>query len=154
MHKELFIAHLDLKPDNFLITDSGDVILIDFDMAEDCSELLKDTLKMTRIYRPPEVLYNKEYDPIKVDIFGIGVCMLMVICRSAPFFRRVTPVDIDYEICLQNRNYIEFAKNPKKNIWLFFMHFGVDLSKVEDTSPYEIIASCLHPKPELRPTID
>ena len=79
------IAHLDLKADNFVITDSFDLALIDFGMVEDCSDPLKDTHKMTPIYRAPEVFYNKEYDPIKVDIFGIGVCMFMLMCRDAPF---------------------------------------------------------------------
>lgn len=87
MHQELGIAHLDLKADNFVVTDSYDLALIDFGMVEDISELVKDSNKMTRIYRAPEVLKGKQYNPQTVDIFGIGICLFMVICRDAPFYR-------------------------------------------------------------------
>ena len=93
MHQELGTAHLDLKADNFVITESFDLALIDFGMAEDCSELLEDTQKMTEIYRAPEVFEDDSYDPEAVDIFGIGVCMFMIMLRNAPFLR---------EGCLRN----------------------------------------------------
>ena len=67
------IAHLDLKPDNILVTSTGKLNIIDFSISVFAE---KDT-KMKRLvgtygFMAPEVLQDEEYAVFPVDVYGTG----------------------------------------------------------------------------------
>ncbi|OMJ94564.1 hypothetical protein SteCoe_2209 [Stentor coeruleus] len=76
-------CHLDIKLDNFVISDNNKIKLIDFGHAQKSKYKIKHQLG-TIIYNSPErVLGN--YDGIKADVFSLGVCLMMMLCGFPPF---------------------------------------------------------------------
>ena len=49
------IAHLDIKPDNFLITDDYRLVLTGFNFTQPCGIMLNDNIGTTQ-YQPPEIV--------------------------------------------------------------------------------------------------
>ena len=72
--------HRDIKPDNFLVTEDGDVKLIDFALAQrirtGLSRLFAGRTKVqgTRSYMAPEQIRGKPLDG-RTDVYSFG-CML------------------------------------------------------------------------------
>jgi len=86
--------HLDFKPENVLVTRSGNVRLIDFDLAQPIPEKPK---KMSRnpgtpAYMAPEQLQRKPIDP-RADIFAYGVAAYELLTNQKPFDGE-TPAEI------------------------------------------------------------
>ena len=78
--------HLDFKPENVLVTRSGNVRLVDFDLAQPCPDKPK---KMSRnpgtpAYMAPEQLLREPYDH-RVDIFAYGVTAYELLTGEKPF---------------------------------------------------------------------
>ena len=68
-------AHMDIKPQNILITESGDAKVTDFGFMTETSKTLKSS-KGTRGYMAPELFEDKcDYDPEKADIFSSGMVL-------------------------------------------------------------------------------
>lgn len=69
------IAHSDIKPSNFLIDKYGRIKVCDFcfsDVYENCScQMYCGTL----LFIAPEVLKKQEYNPMKADIWALGVTL-------------------------------------------------------------------------------
>ena len=83
LHRE-GIVHRDLKVQNILYTDQGELTLIDFGMAEwlkDCTSVQI----MTRIYRPPEILYGMKTYGCSIDMWSLG-CIMAECLRGYPYF--------------------------------------------------------------------
>ncbi len=85
MHDNGFM-HLDFKPENVLVTRSGNVRLVDFDLAQPRPEKPK---KMSRnpgtpAYMAPEQLLREPYDH-RVDIFAYGVTAYELLTGEKPF---------------------------------------------------------------------
>jgi serine/threonine protein kinase len=87
----LNIIHRDIKPENFLFilnNNEGEVMklkLIDFGMCEK-----KENIKLSSIwvgtmyYQSPEMLNQFEYNE-KIDLWGIGVILYLLIYKKLPF---------------------------------------------------------------------
>jgi len=78
--------HLDFKPENILITRSGGLRLIDFDLAQPKPEK---PIKMSRnpgtpAYMAPEQLQRLEFDQ-RADIFSYGVSAYEILTGVKPF---------------------------------------------------------------------
>ena len=88
MHETNKSAHLDIKPDNFVITEEKQVKLIDMAF---CVSADKPTFSIngSSIYMAPEVQESKisgmPYDPIKADIFSLGMLIFIIYFGSPPF---------------------------------------------------------------------
>ncbi len=97
MHTKNWI-HLDVKPDNFLVSDDGTVKLIDFTIAEKkkggFSQLFKNNkvAKGTRSYMAPEQIRRKRCDE-RTDVYAFG-CVLYELCTGKPPFTGDTPNDL------------------------------------------------------------
>jgi len=90
------VIHRDLKPDNVLVSTSGEVFVADFGLAKDLNSELKLTadgaMIGTPLYMAPEIGRVKEIDG-RVDIFSLGVTFYYLLTGIQPF-RGFTALDI------------------------------------------------------------
>jgi tRNA A-37 threonylcarbamoyl transferase component Bud32 len=90
------VIHRDLKPDNVLVSSSGEVYVADFGLAKDLNSELKLTadgaMIGTPLYMAPEIGRVKEIDG-RVDIFSLGVTFYYLLTGIQPF-RGFTALDI------------------------------------------------------------
>ena len=87
------IAHLDIKPANILMNEHT-LVLSDFGLA---AEVGRGGKKLTRFsgskpYSAPEVIQGMKYDPMKADIWSLGITFYYLILHTLPW-----PTDCDYQ---------------------------------------------------------
>ncbi len=85
IHKKNF-AHLDIKPSNIMLTEKGEVKLMDFGIAR----LLQKTAKKKGVsgtpnYMSPEQAESKETIDSRSDIFSLGVVLYELLSGERPF---------------------------------------------------------------------
>ena len=89
VHNASFV-HCDIKPQNMLITESGDVRLIDFALARPMRKSMFDLLlyrrrvRGTRSYMSPEQIRGHRLDH-RSDIYSFGATLYEVITGKPPF---------------------------------------------------------------------
>jgi serine/threonine-protein kinase len=85
VHESGFI-HLDFKPENVLVTRSGGVRLIDFDLAQAKPDGPQKMARYpgTPAYMAPEQLRHQPIDQ-RADIFAFGVSVYEVLTGQKPF---------------------------------------------------------------------
>ncbi len=97
MHTKNWI-HLDIKPDNFLVSREGQVKLIDFTIAQKKKTGLgklfhsAKVAKGTRSYMAPEQIRKKVCDE-RTDVYAFG-CVLYELCTGKPPYTGDTPNDL------------------------------------------------------------
>jgi serine/threonine-protein kinase len=94
------IVHRDIKPANFMITDHGDVKVMDFGIARALADLgatLTSTWNVvgTAQYLSPEQALGEVAD-LRSDIYSTG-CLLYEVLTGQPPFTGETPVSIAYQ---------------------------------------------------------
>lgn len=94
------IIHRDIKPANVMITDKGDVKVMDFGIAralDDAAATLTSTWNIvgTAQYLSPEQAVGEAAD-IRSDIYSTG-CLLFELLTGQPPFTGETPVSIAYQ---------------------------------------------------------
>ncbi len=80
-------VHCDVKPDNFLMSDKGELKLIDFSIAKRNKKgggLFKGKLKGTRSYMAPEQIRRKSVDG-RCDLYSLGCVMYELLAGKPPF---------------------------------------------------------------------
>lgn len=126
------IAHLDIKPSNFLLDKHGRVKVYDFGLScqfnqdENTSEH-----KGTLYFMAPEVLERKEYNPKKADIWSLGVTFYYMYARCYPYMGK------DRTTMLNAINENQLAKY-----------------KIHDRNLRNMVVKCLNLNPNNRPSID
>jgi len=101
-HKQGWI-HRDVKPDNFMCSEAGDVKLIDFALAEKKKSGLarffggKVKVQGTRSYMSPEQILGKALDS-RSDIYSLACTIFQLLCGTAPFTGS-NPNDVLQEAC-------------------------------------------------------
>ena len=90
MHSEGWI-HCDVKPDNFLVSDEGEVKLIDFAISQRQKKGLSAVFSFggkkvqgTRSYMSPEQIRGKNLDP-RSDLYSYGCVLFELMTGKAPF---------------------------------------------------------------------
>lgn len=106
------LAHLDIKPDNILMNNSYEVKLCDFEFVvplktiDGCPQECNFT-GGTQIYLSPEILeYKMPYDPVKSEVFSMGVTFINMITGTEVFMNDVLN-DPKYKY-LKNDKFAEF----------------------------------------------
>jgi cGMP-dependent protein kinase len=80
------IIYRDVKPENFIVTETGYIRLIDMGTAK----LLKSrasktyTIIGTPHYMSPEILKGKGYT-LSTDLWSLGICFYEFMCGEVPF---------------------------------------------------------------------
>lgn len=95
------VAHMDLKLPNLLISDDGQLKIIDFDLAI-CDDDIIMISGGTRLYRAPEVKRNKCVQPKIADIYSAGVLLFLLKSRGVfPFFEKDSMNDTEVDNSLE-----------------------------------------------------
>lgn len=93
------ILHLDLKPQNLLIDQVGNIKIADFGLTQMFNIPLSEKRKnvCTRWYRAPELLLGQKNYSLGVDIWSVG-CTLAEIAKGAAFLPGDSEIDQIYRI--------------------------------------------------------
>lgn len=85
---EMHIMHGDIKPENIMLSNTDQPILIDLGLAKYTNIVTLDkesrSLSGTLLYLPPEVIEHLHYTD-KMDIWALGVIMYMMMFFREPF---------------------------------------------------------------------
>ena len=77
------VYHLDLKPDNILLTQAGRVVLIDFGAAKQETGMTRTQSTFTETYAPPEIIARQSVGA-ESDIFELGMMLHEMIAGTLP----------------------------------------------------------------------
>jgi len=82
------MTHRDLKPENMLVQDYTKLKLCDFGFAKKATGSEMDGLTSTYIgttaYMDPEIYAGHRYDPIKADVWSLGIILFICIFGNFP----------------------------------------------------------------------
>lgn len=85
----LFVAHCDIKLDNWLQDDAAGVVLVDFGLcfhgasADDVLQRRTGSVASCA----PEVLRGEFYNPFRADVYSLGICAFGMLAGFYPFER-------------------------------------------------------------------
>ena len=81
----LGVSHRDLKPSNLLLTTRKDVKIADFGLSAEGRMEALETRCGSPCFTAPEVITGMTYDGRKVDIWGLGVVLYVMLVGELPF---------------------------------------------------------------------
>lgn len=95
-----FVLHRDIKPNNLLISSTGEIKLADFGLARSFSDpyRMMTSNVITRWYRPPELLFGAKHYSGTVDIWSVGLVFAELVLRT-PYIAGDTEVHQINLIC-------------------------------------------------------
>ncbi|XP_059584985.1 cyclin-dependent kinase 6 isoform X2 [Alligator mississippiensis] len=109
------VVHRDLKPQNILVTSSGQIKLADFGLARIYSfQMALTSVVVTLWYRAPEVLLQSSY-ATPVDLWSVG-------CIFAEMFRRNLFVKTEAKKTLGSSTYFASSIFTLVSLLFFFFH--------------------------------
>ncbi|WFD44546.1 [pyruvate dehydrogenase (acetyl-transferring)] kinase [Malassezia psittaci] len=154
--------HRDLKPNNLLISPTGELKIADFGLARECGDpgARMTSQVVTRWYRSPELLLGARAYSFGVDIWSIG-CIFAELMLRTPYlpgesdatqlttiFRALgTPSEAEWPVrimtysqhCMTLPNAAKFESYPKQNLSLLFTAASPDT--------LDLLAKCLQYDP-------
>ena len=78
------VLHLDVKPENVLLSDFGAAKLVDFGIAAFVNDGFTTTIRATPAYAAPEVLEGQPPGPA-ADVYGLGATLYALLMGRAPY---------------------------------------------------------------------
>lgn len=105
------VLHRDLKPQNILMDNDGNIKLADFGLGREIRLPLKTLTHdvITLWYRPPEILLGVKHYSSSVDIWSLA-CILMELITLKPVFPGDSEIDQLYKIFM-------ILGTPDDNVW-------------------------------------
>ena len=107
---EMKIAHLDLKPENILIDTKDDrVYICDFGSSYEFNSYEEEItigLRGTLYYSAPEVKHKNSFNPVKADIWSLGILLHVMILGHFPS-SKVASEQIDFLNGRINFSYVQ-----------------------------------------------
>jgi Nif-specific regulatory protein len=88
----LGIIHLDLKPSNILVSDSGQAKIMDFGVAVESHQVLDRRIRGTLHYMAPEVLRQDRVDS-RADLYALGMTLYETVTGALPAYGK-QPIDV------------------------------------------------------------
>ncbi len=143
LHRRGF-AHMDLKSDNILLDSTLTVAkIVDFGFATRTGHHAHgDSIKGTAEYIAPEVINMLPHDPMKADIFSLGVTFHTLATGTFPCISKCVQSDPVYRL-LCEKKFGEFWKRTAQNVTA---ELGEDLR--------ELLQCMLHPSMYYRPNVE
>ena len=84
---EKHVVHRDLKPDNIMITDDGDVVIVDFGICKNSNEQTITSgngVVGTLLYMSPQQLDNAASVDHRADLYALGVILYLMLTGQDP----------------------------------------------------------------------
>ncbi|HVR39565.1 MAG TPA: serine/threonine-protein kinase, partial [Thermoanaerobaculia bacterium] len=88
----LGIIHLDLKPSNILVDDTGKTKIMDFGLAIESRQVLDRQIRGTLQYMAPEVLRQDRVDS-RADLYALGMTLYETVTGALPGYGKA-PIDV------------------------------------------------------------
>lgn len=146
------LTHLDIKLENFLVTDDG-IKLIDF---EDCQDLKKrQNVSLpagTSGYRPPEFVTGGYQDLKSADLYSLGVVLFTMVSGTPPYTELE---DSSKTKTHKFDQYYETLRKNTKKFWEVHEHYRTDEHKECFTQDFKtLVEGMLAENPRERLTLD
>ncbi|CAG9537855.1 unnamed protein product [Cercopithifilaria johnstoni] len=121
----LCIAHMDIKPENCLLTLNGNLKLTDFDEAMyfEPGKKMHAPVYATEAYAAPET-FDKEYKPDCADIWACGILLFFMLKQNVP-----------WEAAKEDdNNYLHWYRAKRKECFFRFLKYGAVSGKEDDNN--------------------
>jgi serine/threonine protein kinase len=118
------VLHLDIKPNNILISDSGKVMVIDYGISQGTKEDRMDQIVGSLMYMAPEQLEIESTLDHRTDIYALGVLLHQMLTGNTPYSLKDTKDEIIRKI----------QKEPLERLIAIYPHVDNLLQKIIDTA--------------------